>query len=411
MDQLLHLLRDIFSEQALISLTLSAKRKKSQPCEKCIIRPVSTGKKGLFYQTELFYGTKVSHQNFDSGDMPALLDYIRQNLYDNFKQAHIFSTDADYQVLSANPEHVKIIKKPPVKTQPALSHNRIKQYVIADNTPCDFLIRLGVMSAEGKVFKAHYNKFRQINRFLEIVSDVLESLPRESGRPLHIIDFGCGKAYLTFALYHYLHDLHGFDLRITGLDLKEDVIHFCNAVASDLGYSNLTFELGDIAGYQPAASSPGIDMVVTLHACDTATDEALINAAAWDAKIILSVPCCQHELMGQIKNDLHRHMFKHGILKERFAALLTDSLRALKLEEAGYEVSLIEFTSLEHTAKNIMIRVAKPAHAASDEKKALSLQKARAAASAEYEALCAFWQVTPSIGRLRACSASSTSSS
>jgi SAM-dependent methyltransferase len=204
-----------------------------------------------------------------------------------------------------------------------------------------------------------------------------------SAQPIRIIDFGCGKAYLSFALYNYLNNIKQLDVEIIGLDLKTEVIDFCNRVASDLHYKNLHFLFGDIADY----TNDHADLVVTLHACDTATDFALVNAVKWNSKVILSVPCCQHELFNQIHNELHRPMFKHGIIKDRFTELLTDGLRGLKLESAGYDVSMIEFTSLEHTAKNIMI-------------KAIKTNKKSGHAEEEYAALKEFYQVSPTIDRL-----------
>ena len=206
----------------------------------------------------------------------------------------------------------------------------------------------------------------------------------DSEKPLRIIDFGCGKAYLTFAIYHYLKIIKGLKVEIIGLDLKSDVINFCNQVASDLGYGELKFLRGDIADY----TNDYADMVVTLHACDTATDYALINAVAWNTKVILSVPCCQHELFKQIKNSIHQPMLKHGILKDRLTEYLTDGLRGLKLESKGYDVSMIEFTSLEHTARNIMIKAVKRFDA--DGTRAAKAQK-------QYEELRDFYQVNPTI--------------
>lgn len=241
------------------------------------------------------------------------------------------------------------------------------------------------MSDEGKVFKKHYSKFRQINRFLEIADDSFKHLPSEG--TLRIIDFGCGKSYLTFALYYYLKLIKNRNVEITGLDLKEDVINFCNKTARELKYDDLKFLTGDIADYK----STGADMVVTLHACDTATDFALINAVKWNSKVILSVPCCQHELFSQIDNEINEPMLKHGIIKDKFTELLTDGLRGLKLESKGYDVNMIEFTSLEHTSKNIMI-------------KAVRLNKinknTREKAAKEYEELKNFYKVTPSIDAL-----------
>ena len=217
-----------------------------------------------------------------------------------------------------------------------------------------FLIDLGVQTAEGRIVHARYDKFRQINRFLEFVQDILPQM--EKGRELTILDFGCGKSYLTFALYYYLKILNGYDIRVIGLDLKEDVIARCNALAEKYGYDKLTFLTGDIADYEGVSK---VDMVVTLHACDTATDYALEKALEWDAKVILSVPCCQHELNKQMENEILKPVLKYGLIKERIAALVTDALRAGRLEEAGYQVQILEFIDMEHTPKNILIRAVK----------------------------------------------------
>jgi SAM-dependent methyltransferase len=331
------------------------------------------------YQFEYYAEKKILHKNMDK---EACFDRIFSLLGEDFKQANIFTAGADYQILAAKNDKPKIIKKPATKTPGDLSHNQPKHYLIPDGVPCDFLIRLGVMQADGLVHKKHYAKFRQINKFLEIVEDALKQFPKD--KSLRIVDFGCGKAYLTFALYYYLRLSKAREIRIVGLDLKADVIAFCNQVARDLNYEGLEFQVGDIADY---TAGQGTDLVVTLHACDTATDFALIKAVSWDASVILSVPCCQHELFDQLRNKINGPMLKHGLLKERFTAILTDTLRGLKLEEKGYEVSMIEFTSLEHTAKNIMI-------------KGIKTGRVNAEAKEDFDRLVDFWQVSPTISQL-----------
>ena len=207
------------------------------------------------------------------------------------------------------------------------------------------------MTKEGKVVRARYDKFRQINRFLEYVEDVLPALSPD--RVNTIIDFGCGKSYLTFAMYYYLKEMKGYPVHIVGLDLKQDVIELCSRLSRQFGFSDLEFSCGDIAGYEGVRQA---DMVVTLHACDTATDYALHKAVRWGARVILSVPCCQHELNGQMENELLAPILKYGILKERMAALITDGIRAQFLELAGYHSQILEFIDMEHTPKNLMIR-------------------------------------------------------
>ena len=234
-----------------------------------------------------------------------------------------------------------------------VGHNREKQYILKENTEIPPLVDLGVFTKDGKVVRTMYDKFRQINRFTELIRDGMEELEQDSVR---ILDFGCGKSYLTFAMYYYLRELEGFDVNIIGLDLKEDVIRHCSELARSYGYDKLHFYQGDIAGYEGVSS---VDMVVTLHACDTATDFALAKAVEWGAQVILSVPCCQHELNRQIRNEMLQPVMRYGILKERMAALITDGLRAELLESKGYETQLLEFIDMEHTPKNILIRAVK----------------------------------------------------
>lgn len=235
-----------------------------------------------------------------------------------------------------------------------LSHNRKKKYILEENVPVGFLIDLGVQTPQGKIIHSAYDKFRQINRFLEFVEDVLPVL--EDRDVIRILDFGCGKSYLTFAIYHYLHELKGKNVQIIGLDLKEDVIAKCNALKDKYRYENLRFLTGDIKDY---TGQDEVDMVVTLHACDVATDYALYKAMKWNAGVILSVPCCHHEVNRQIQNEALRPMLNYGIVKDRLSALATDSLRALILEEQGYETQLLEFIDMTHTPKNILIRAVK----------------------------------------------------
>ena len=374
MNPISELIEKIIEEKSLIRLVLGNKRKKTLPYQKVIIRPFSSGEE-LLYQVEYVYPKKVMHENLTADEFS---DLVSELINTSFKQANFFTVSADYQILAAKADKPRIIEQSPTMKPQGLEHNHVKQYIIPDGKPCDFLIRLGVMNDSGQVLKKHYRKFRQINRFLEIVGDVMGEFSDK--KKLKIIDFGCGKAYLTFALYYYLKKQLGIDVDITGLDLKADVINFCNDIADSLGYEGLKFEIGDIAEYEDTYA----DMVVTLHACDTATDFALINAKRWNASVILSVPCCQHELFRQLKNELHEPMLKQGILRERFCAILTDTIRQLKLQEWGYDVSMIEFTSLEHTAKNIMIR-------------AVNLHRPDSKAVSQIKALTEFWNVNPSI--------------
>ncbi|MGN0711587.1 MAG: class I SAM-dependent methyltransferase [Anaerovoracaceae bacterium] len=388
MEKIVSLFSGLFEEgkeNEFLKVIFSNVRKKSNDCKKVVGRPVLLKEKFMI-QTEYHFEKKVIHENLTVREF---INTALRLIEEEFKQINIQTRTEDIQILAAKPENPRIVRKKTASCRKAaeLSHNQEKKYIIPDRQPCDFLIKLGVMGSDGKVFHKHYAKFRQINRYLEIVEDVMDALPEKDGRPLKIIDFGCGKSYLTFALYHYLKIINKRNVEIIGLDLKEDVIEFCNKTARELGYDEMKFLMGDIADY----TDDHADMVVTLHACDTATDYALINAVNWNSKVILSVPCCQHELFGQIKNELHQPLYKHGILKDRFTEIFTDGLRGLKLEACGYDVSMIEFTSLEHTARNIMIR------AVMNENKP---EEAKEKAQKEYDALKDFYKVNPAIDKL-----------
>ena len=383
MEKLRELFTNIFNEDKPVKMVFSNKRRKSLEYSKVTVRPIMVGE-DIKYQAEYTYEKKATHKNFGTDEA---VEFCLNLVVEDFKQANIFTVTSDIQVLASKVENPRITKKKASLSCQNVAHNRVKNYAIPDGVPCDFLIRLGVMDKAGKVIPKHYSKFRQINRYLEIVDDVFPYLPEGKDKPIKIIDFGCGKAYLTFAIYYYLKIKKQRNVEIIGLDLKKDVIEFCNKVAQDLGYDELKFLMGDIADY----TNDEADMVVTLHACDTATDYALVNAVSWNTKVILSVPCCQHELFSQMKNDIHQPMLKHGILKDRLTEYLTDGLRGLKLESKGYDVAMIEFTSLEHTARNIMIKAVK--NGVIDSKKI-------AKAQAEYEALRDFYKVSPTIDKL-----------
>ena len=351
MDEVIKLLEEIILNDEIIYGVLSnLRRKDEESFNKVTIKPVLI-KDEIKLQLTYEYKNKVLHKNLEAS---RFISEIEKLLIENFKQGIIFTKEADYQILVNKKGKANILKKKPTKGKLDLSHNRKKSYIIEDGDPVDFLIRLGVMNENGKVVSKRYDKFRQINRFLEMVADVIPKISKD--KTLNIIDFGCGKSYLTFALYHYLVRILGLDVNIIGLDLKEDVIYFCNEVAVDLGYDKLRFIHGDIKDYKEAAE---VDMVVTLHACDTATDAALVKAVNWGAEAILSVPCCQHEFYDKIHNPVLEPMLSHGIIKEKLASLVTDSLRANVLEILGYQVQLLEFIDMEHTSKNILIRAIK----------------------------------------------------
>ena len=278
--------------------------------------------------------------------------YIAAWLGPYFRQGIFYTVSQDYQVLFSKKGKHTVLKKPPTRlmTPGMQTHNRVKKYIIPEGEPCDFMVHLGVMQADGRVVKKYYDKFRQLNRYLEFISDHLDLF---QGRRIRVVDFGCGKAYLTFALYYYLVKQLGLEVDMIGLDLKSDVIDFCNRTAQALNYKDLHFMQGSIENFE---SEGAIDVVVSLHACDTATDEALAKAVGWRAKLIFAVPCCQHELFSQLKNVQMAPLLEHGVVKDKLTALVTDTLRQLALEAAGYEVQVLEFIDMAHTPKNILIR-------------------------------------------------------
>ena len=363
MSDLQSLFTDCLNE-TLIRVILSNPSSKDGVIKICA-RPVLKNK-SLLFQIEEYTKTQVFHKNLTAGDAGSYLtgklssDTSSQTAA--FKNALVETKSFTANVLVSKKGTITIKKKmnaSPKQPKISLSHNRKKKYILEEGIPVPFLIDLGVMTQNGNIINAHYDKFRQINRFLEYIEDILPSLP--TGRELRILDFGCGKSYLTFAIYYYLKVLKGYPVRITGLDLKEDVIRHCNELAVKYGYDKLEFLCGDIAYYDGCSQ---VDMVVTLHACDTATDYALAKAVGWGAKVILSVPCCQHELNKQMKNDPLSPVLHYGILKERMAALITDGLRAQILEANGYRTQILEFIDMAHTPKNLLIRAVYNGHCA-----------------------------------------------
>lgn len=385
MSDLQSLFTDCLNE-TLIRVILSNPSSKDGVIKICA-RPMLKNK-SLLFQIEEYTKTQVFHKNLTAGDAGSYLtgklssDTSSQTA--SFKNALVETQSFTANVLVSKKGTITIKKKMNTSAkQPkiSLSHNRKKKYILEEGIPVPFLIDLGVMTQNGSIVNAHYDKFRQINRFLEYIEDILPSLP--TGRELRILDFGCGKSYLTFAIYYYLKVLKGYPVRITGLDLKEDVIRHCNELAVKYGYDKLEFLCGDIAYYDGCSQ---VDMVVTLHACDTATDYALAKAVGWGAKVILSVPCCQHELNKQMKNDLLSPVLHYGILKERMAALMTDGLRAQILEANGYRTQILEFIDMAHTPKNLLIRAVYNGHCADNK--------------AQIDELLAAFDVNPTLYRL-----------
>ncbi|MAT13742.1 MAG: SAM-dependent methyltransferase [Planctomyces sp.] len=345
-------LQEALDQEVCSLIVLSRPRDKQQAeTSKISIRPVQL-KEGLQYQFVRRVGGQEFHENRDRAETVKEIETLFPETYGDL---HLYTTNFDLtaRVQKGNKLRVKQ-KSPSHAPEEVTEHNRSKQYLIPEGVPCPFLHEIGVMTPEGKVRASRYHKFRQINRFLELVNDVVPSLPSQG--LLNIVDFGCGKSYLTFALHHLLTNIQRREVNIVGLDRRDDVIQTCKHVASELDCDGLAFQKGDIQHYEPGTK---IDMAVSLHACDTATDEVLAQAIAWDAEVILAVPCCQHEVAGLLPKEVQRPLTQHGILKERYAALVTDALRAKMLEAAGYQVQIVEFIDMEHTAKNLLIRAVK----------------------------------------------------
>ncbi len=343
----------LFLSDRLYQIIISNPRRK-EGAFKIKIRPVIV-KDRLCFQETFWRGTQVFHENYEKEEV---LAEILKRMEKDFKQLEAESMDGRLNALVSKKGKITIKHQEnkgdaPVK-KPDMSHNRTKKYLLKEGIVVPFLIDLGVQTKEGQIIRARYDKFKQINRYLEFVEDILPTL--NTGKIIRIIDFGCGKSYLTFALYYYLHEIKKLNVQITGLDLKEDVICKCNLLAESYQYHDLHFYKGDISTFEGMKQA---DMVVTLHACDTATDYAIEKAVRWNAKVIFAVPCCQHEVNKQIENEMLAPVLKYGLIKERISALITDGVRAELLEECGYDTQILEFIDMEHTPKNILIRAVK----------------------------------------------------
>ncbi len=340
-------LAEALERNEFILLVLSRALSPSAASHKVTARPVDL-KEGRRYQWITRAGSQERHENLT---VDAFLERTGQAFGTAFGDAHLYTKHADLTARTSGGK-VKWKTKPPTKADTKVAaHNREKEYLLPAGKPCAFLAEIGVMTPSGQVRATMSAKFRQINRYLEFVADILPHLP--SDRPIRVVDFGCGKSYLTFALHHFLTVVHGRSARITGLDLKQDVIADCAAISQRLNCEGLEFRAGDIASYQ--ADGP-VDLAISLHACDTATDDALAAAIAWNCRVIFAVPCCQHEIHQRLKPASIPGLTDFGLIRERFAALATDALRAQFLEAAGYKTQVLEFIDLEHTPKNILIR-------------------------------------------------------
>lgn len=439
------LAQEVLADKGLVSALLTGPRdRQPDSVTQVQVKPVLLRGEHK-YQFTFFKNRKVLHRNLNPEETQTELVAL---LSAQFKQG-VFQTTAGAVYVTLNKRHeVAVRRETPVHDLTSVSHSpllspssvsssacspvdlrhdRQKNHILPEGKPIAFLVRLGIMAEDGKIIAAKRDKFRQINRFLEMVADVtapLEERLQQTERagqapptPLRIVDLGCGKAYLTFALYYYLHVLRGMNISLVGVDLKEDVLAQCTILARDLGYNGLEFVVGDIQSFELSTQNDllgfsiaysQVDMVVALHACDTATDDALVKAVAWNARVILAVPCCQHELFNKIENPVFEPMLRHGIIRERLASLITDTVRAELLMTRGYGVQMLEFVEAEHTPKNILIRAVKQEgnKLKDDSKQESRKQEGRkqedngqdaktVAAQQSYEKLRDFWHIQP----------------
>ena len=386
MQQLEQLFQQILDND-VFKLIISKPKQKDNEYKKIVIE-----KKSDYYQIAKYTEKQVFHENVKAD---ALASRCTELTFEHFLQVNAWTVSWEYYILISKKGNASLKRK---KIQGAavaveknrsngvsLEHNRSKNYILEEGTPIPPLVDMGVFTKEGKVVRTMYDKFKQINRFIEMIDDAIKT---SSDTELNVIDFGCGKSYLTFILYYYLTEIKKIKANIIGLDLKAEVIKHCNEVAKKYGYDGLHFELGDINGYQTPFD---VDMVITLHACDTATDFALYNAITWNARMIFSVPCCQHELNSQIQTDHLKALTDYGIIKERFSALATDAIRGKLLEYCGYKTQLLEFIDFAHTPKNILIRAIK---------RPMTAKNARTKSMEAVEALCDEFHFKPTLYNL-----------
>ena len=366
MEELKKAIKEIIEED-IVKLVISNKASKDAEYNKITIVLKEDAVK-QYYQIEKYTDKQVFHENIEKSILEEkVLEYVASN----YKQVDAWSKTITFDLKISKKGKVHLGKKKSDNVKLThKGHNNEKNYILKQGMIIEPLIDLGVFTKEGKVVNSKYDKYKQINRFVEIIDDEIK---KNDFKELTILDFGCGKSYLTFVLYYYFVEIKKINVKMIGLDLKEDVIKKCNDIAKRYNYENLHFELGDINGFK---YNNKVDMVITLHACDTATDYALYNAIKWNSKMIFSVPCCQHEFNSQIKTEHLSILTKYGIVQERVSALMTDAVRANLLESIGYKAQLLEFIDIAHSPKNLLIRATKTNISMDKKEKALSEVKA-----------------------------------
>lgn len=366
-DNILYKLQDFINIDDFIKAIISNPIKKSENLPKKIDIKKIMLKNKLYFQFIYYIDKKVIHENIE--DSSLILEKIINLMSENFKQCDILANNSLTLLMNKKGDFkITGIKKTVTIDNTPQSHNKAKNYILKEGEYIDWLYKLGVIDKNGIVISHKQKKFRQINKFLEMLKDIEENLPNNA----KIIDMGCGKSYLTFAMYHYFNIIKEKNVTINGYDLKKDVVEHCNKLAREFNFKNLQFFNEDI---QNIDKSENINMIISLHACDTATDYAIYFGVKLNCDVILSVPCCQHELFKQIKNNELSSMLSYGILKERFSSLLTDNLRADALKLCGYKTNIIEFIDMEHTPKNIMIKAIKNKNSAKNDNNIENFQK------------------------------------
>lgn len=373
----------VLNEDTFLRLTLSNKlHDDGTPWVKITVRPVLIkGKRKM--QFSYFDPKKGIAKNLDGDE---IMSGLNESLAIPFSQVHVQTMRGDTHIRITRKGRALMTKGKPSCTEqdPTLAHDRTKAYLIPAGTPDSFLYALGITNKQGEVRAGMQGKYHQINEFLRIIEQVIPGI-KADGRPIRVVDCGSGNAYLTFAAYHYLHDTCGLDVRVVGIEVNDELTRKCSDLRDTLGWQGLEFKASKIADYVPDEPP---DIVLSLHACDTATDDAIARGILWGSQAILASPCCQHELHEQLHAPLFRPILRHGILRERLADILTDAFRALVLRIMGYRTSVIQFVSPEHTSKNLMIRAEKafkPGHAVS---------------AREYKELKEYWEVSPCIEEL-----------
>ncbi|MGD9675120.1 MAG: SAM-dependent methyltransferase [Candidatus Bipolaricaulia bacterium] len=378
--------RILAGESLVRAVFAGAQRGACIPWIRVVVRPVSL-REGRHWQVSYFDERKDITKNYAAGEIAAKLDEL---LALPFRNIHVETTVdvCDVRVTKRGASFVRVSPKNEPSKSVSSAHDREKRKVLALDASAPFLEAVGILTKSGRVRADRQGKLRQINEFLRLVEET-GAFGESPGRPLHVVDCGCGNAYLTFAVYHYFNDVLGAPADVVGIDVQGDLLERHREKAAELGWDRLTFQSCPIAAFEPAATP---DVVVALHACDTATDDALARGIRWRSKVILAAPCCQHELQEQLSRgatpDPFRAVARHGILDERLGDILTDAFRAAILRVMGYRTDVIQFVSTEHTSKNLMIRAVRTSN------------EGLAGSAEEYEALRIYWEVAPYLERL-----------